>query len=146
MGNIWSLKSDLIRHRVSDISTRLFLVVSWFDQCIKKKVCLNKLLFWFCVHHVIEKVFIQTHCISCFTKIHYVFLHNFSSEKSRHHVLDHSLCWFWVLLVIEKWFKETHCVRYFTKNYLVCFTIIPVEQADTTCYLINCNDLDTFSY
>ena len=62
-----------------------------------------------------------------------LFLHDFTSEKSRHYVLANLLCWFDVHLVIEQWFNQTYSVSYFTKIHLVCFVIWPLYKSDNMC-------------
>ena len=41
LGYIWSLKIDLSKKTVLDISQRLNFVNSWFDQFIKQKLCVR---------------------------------------------------------------------------------------------------------
>ena len=36
----------------------------------------------------------------------------------------------------NRWFKQTHCVRYFNMIHSRCYIFLPVNIADTMCYLI----------
>ena len=128
MGYIWSIQIGLSRHTMLAISRRFILVLSWFDQFIKQTLCVGKVNVFF-----VGKFGYSTSCVSCFTKIHCLFFHVFTSRKTIHSVLANLAGWFGEILVNEKWFMWTHCVRYFTKVSLSCLIICLVGKIGTMC-------------
>ena len=49
--------------------------------------------------------------------------------------MDNLLFWIGVYLIIKKWLKQTLCVSYFTKILSGCFTFLPVNKANTMCWI-----------
>ena len=121
----FSLKIDLSAHTVLDVSWRLIRFFHDLNSSQSRIFMLSKSLCWLWVHLVIETLFKQTHCVSCFTKIHFICLHDLTCENSRHYVLANLLSWFGVYFVLENWFKKTHCVKTFMNIFLVLFYNFP---------------------
>ena len=67
---IWSLKSDLRRHTVLDISLIYIWVFRNFTSEKIRHSVLANLLCWLGLHLEIEQWFKKTHCVIYFTNIH----------------------------------------------------------------------------
>ena len=77
-----SLKSDLNRHTVLDISRRFIFLFHGLNSEKPDTMCqLSYYVDCVCIQSLKSK-FNQTHCVSCFTNIDSVFLHDLTSEKT----------------------------------------------------------------